>query len=235
MIRSPKQIVKRACLVTLLFAAIPDATAGTLVRFRTTVGDWDVELFDADKPVTVQNFIRYIQAGHYQNGFAHRLVPGFVIQGGGFTITNRGTTNWSSQDILTDPPITNEFNFGPKYRNVFGTIAMAKTSDPNSATSQFFFNLANNSTALDDTNNSGGFTVFGHLLNGTNVLNLFNTFQYYNGTQTTNLVLHNFYLPPFNDLPLLRPVLADTNFIYVDISLLNVQVTLRTNGAREIS
>src|SRR5205807_6793011 len=75
--------------------------------------------------------------------------------------------------IPTFPPITNEFNVGPFYSNVYGTIAMAKTANPNSATSQFFFNLANNAASLDNTNNSGGFTVFGHVVAGTNSLNAF--------------------------------------------------------------
>jgi peptidyl-prolyl cis-trans isomerase A (cyclophilin A) len=228
-----KRLFLLSCLGLIWDA--PVARAGTLAQFRTVLGDIEIELYDQDKPVTVQNFIRYVQSGRYQNEFAHRLVPGFVIQGGGFTITNRGTAIWDIVDIPTYPAITNEFAIGPKYSNVFGTIAMAKASDPNSATSQFFFNLANNSASLDDTNNSGGFTVFGHLLRGTNVLNFLSAFQYWNGTQSSNVVLHNYYAPPFNDLPLRQPFVMDTNFIFMDITLLNVQVSLRSGGAREIS
>jgi peptidyl-prolyl cis-trans isomerase A (cyclophilin A) len=93
----------------------------------------------------------------YNNTVIHRSVPGFVIQGGGFTPDGNG--------IQTFPPIVNEFS--PSRPNVAGTIAMAKTSDPNSATSQWFINLADNSSSLDDTANSGGFTVFGSVINNT--------------------------------------------------------------------
>src|SRR5436190_2932632 len=159
----------------LLFAFLLSAAsqAGTLVQFRTTVGNFDVELFDADKPVTVQNFIRYVNSGFYTNMIMHRVVTNFVIQGGGFYMANRGMTNAALTYIPTFAPITNEFKVGKFYSNVYGTIAMAKTSDPNSATSSFFFNLTNNAPSLDNTNNSGGFTVFGHVVSGTNSLNAF--------------------------------------------------------------
>lgn len=159
---------------SLLLASPASSLAGTIVRFSTTVGDFDVELFDADKPATVQNFLRYVQGGNYTNMIMHRVVQGFVIQGGGYNVTNRATEHPSLEPVSTFPPITNEFSVGKFYSNVFGTIAMAKTSDPDSATSQFFFNLADNSAALDDTNNSGGFTVFGRVIAGTNILNSFN-------------------------------------------------------------
>ncbi|HVU28013.1 MAG TPA: peptidylprolyl isomerase [Verrucomicrobiae bacterium] len=213
------------CRIAFLLAVFTfsfAAHAGTLVQFRTVFGDIEVELYDQDKPVTVQNFLNYVKTGRYQNEFAHRLVPNFVIQGGGFTLT----TNTIGA-VPTFAPITNEINTGKFYSNVFGTIAMAKTSDPNSATSQFFFNLTNNSVSLDDTNNSGGFTVFGHVIAGTNVLNLFNGFQYFTGTQSSNLIVNEG--APFDSLPLLYPSLASTNFIYVDISLLQVAITNQNN------
>src|SRR6267378_3836748 len=118
-------------LLALLFVAItapPSAQAGTLAQFRTVFGDIEVELYDQDKPVTVQNFIRYVQNGKYQDGFAHRIVPGFVIQGGGFTVTNRGTTNWLIEAVPAYPNITNEFGVGRQFSNLYGTIAMAKQS-----------------------------------------------------------------------------------------------------------
>src|SRR5271154_5324649 len=163
---------RTVCFFVALFFCISSVRAGTLVQFRTAFGDIEVELYDQDKPVTVQNFLNYIQSGRYQNEFAHRLVQNFVVQGGGFALTNNAINA-----IPTFAPITNEINAGKFYSNVYGTIAMAKTSDPNSATSQFFFNLTNNAASLDSTNNSGGFTVFGHVIAGTNVLNLFNKFQ----------------------------------------------------------
>ena len=100
--------------------------AGTLAQFRSALGDIEVELYDQDKPTTVQNFIRYVQSGAFQNEFSHRLQPSFVLQGGGFTVTNRGTTNWTILSIPSFPPITNEFAVGRRFSNLYGTIAMAK-------------------------------------------------------------------------------------------------------------
>src|SRR5213593_4754241 len=88
------------CCFTLLLLNFSLVQAGTLAQFRSVFGDIEVELYDQDKPVTVQNFIRYIQSGRYQNEFSHRLVPGFVIQGGGFTAVNVGKTN---ADVLAVP------------------------------------------------------------------------------------------------------------------------------------
>ncbi len=222
------------------FLATHAAVADTLAQFRTVFGDIDVELYDHDKPATVQNFVRYVESGRYADGFSHRLVPGFVVQGGGFMVANRGTTNATILPVPTYPPIPNEFGVGPKYSNVYGTIAMAKLGgDTNSATSQWFINLANN-TFLDAADTNNLFVVFGRVLRGTNVLNILNTFQLYDGTQTSNLVanldpaLGYVYYPNFASCPLLYPALYDTNLLYMDISLLNVQIAL-TNGQRRIS
>src|SRR2546422_3789703 len=102
----------------LLLLSIFSTDGGTLAQFRTVFGDIEVELYDQDKPVTVQNFIRYVQSGRYQNEFSHRLRPGFVLQGGGFTVTNRGTTNAAVAAIATFPPIVNEFGAGRRFSNV---------------------------------------------------------------------------------------------------------------------
>jgi cyclophilin family peptidyl-prolyl cis-trans isomerase len=213
------------------------ALAGTLVQFRTPLGDIDIELYDNDKPQTVQNFKRYSQDGLYDSEFAHRLIPAFVIQGGGYTVTNRGTTNYSVNPIPAYPPITNEFSKGARYSNVYGTLAMAKVpGDTNSATSQWFLNLTNNSF-LDAADSNNLFVVFGHVLRGTNILNTFNHFQYwdYSGLQTSNIIYKGLGPGAFYDLPLMRPGLAtDTNLVYIDISFLSVQIA-RTNGTRQIS
>jgi cyclophilin family peptidyl-prolyl cis-trans isomerase len=228
--------LRTVCILAAVVFTLPLARGGALVQFRTVFGDIEVELYDSDKPVTVQNFIRYIQSGRYANEFSHRLVPGFILQGGGFTLT----TNTISA-VPTYPPITNEFNVGKFYSNVFGTIAMAKTSDPNSATSQFFFNLADNSASLDNTNNSGGFTVFGHAVAGTNVLNVFNNFENYSGTNTSNLIVSLTGIYPFSlfgqnfaACPLLYLPLVQTNFVFIDITLLQVAIQ-PVAGGREIS
>lgn len=224
----------------LLVVAAVSGMAGTLAQFRTVFGDIAVELYDQDKPATVQNFIRYVQSGRYTNVFSHRLVPGFVLQAGGFTVTNRGDTNWGAATVATDPPVTNEFNRGKFYSNGFGTIAMAKTSNPDSATSQFFFNLADNSASLDSPTNSGGFTVFGHVIVGTNVLAKFNQFQYWvypwtSAPQATNLVLYQYYYSPYDTLPLLYPSVTDSNLLFLDVSLLNVRIDAGAGRTCDIS
>ncbi|HSW52822.1 MAG TPA: peptidylprolyl isomerase [Sulfuricaulis sp.] len=127
---------------------------------ETDFGNIDIELYDDEAPKTVVNFLRYAGRGHYNGSIIHRSVPGFIIQGGGHKYVNAGQLFYFP--IQTDPPVKNEFS--PSRSNLRGTIAMAKTSDPDSATSQWFFNLADNSADLDDTNNSGGFTVFGEVL-----------------------------------------------------------------------
>ena len=223
-----------ACLVNFL-----SMEAGTLAQFRTVFGDIEVELYDQDKPVTVQNFIQYVQRGRYQNLFAHRIVPGFVIQGGGYTVTNRNTTNWQPVSVSPFPWITNEFGVGRRFSNVYGTLSMAKLGgDTNSASSQWFFNLADN-TGLDAPDTNNFFVVFGHVIRGTNILNLFNGFKPWNGLsappQSTNLDLHQYFSQPYDDLPLLRPIFSDTNFVFLDINLLQASIKPALNGSKEIS
>jgi cyclophilin family peptidyl-prolyl cis-trans isomerase len=226
---------RTVCFLVVLAVWFSVARAGTLVQFRTTFGDIEVELYDQDKPVTVQNFLNYVKSGRYQNEFAHRLDPNFVIQSGGFTLT----TNTISP-VPTFPPITNEFGVGRQFSNVYGTIAMAKLAgDTNSASSQWFFNLTNNAF-LDTADTTNLFVVFGHVISGTNVLNLFTKFQYWTGLPApspTNLVLHDFYAPPLDNLPVLTsshlpPAVSD--FVFVDISLLQIAIT-NINGSEQIS
>ncbi len=113
----------------------------------------EIDLFEEETPETVANFLNYVNDGDYANTFIHRSVAGFVIQGGGFTFIDG-----ERQSVPTDPPVVNE----PGISNLRGTIAMAKLSgDPNSATSQWFINLADNAENLDGQN--GGFTVFGQV------------------------------------------------------------------------
>jgi cyclophilin family peptidyl-prolyl cis-trans isomerase len=210
------------------------AHAGTLVQFRTVFGDIEVELYDQDKPVTVQNFLNYIKTGRYQNEFAHRLMPGFVLQGGGFTQSNSIISA-----IPTFAPITNEFGVGRQFSNVYGTIAMAKLpGNTNSATSQWFFNLTNN-PALDAPDTTNFFVVFGHVIAGTNVLNVFNTFQYWTSIPApspTNLVIVNYYAPPLNTLPVLTSNFPPTTagFVLVDISLLQIAIQPAAGGGNQI-
>ncbi|GJQ27256.1 MAG: hypothetical protein HBSAPP02_22880 [Phycisphaerae bacterium] len=148
----------------------PDASSDTLdnafrvvtanrVRLSTTLGDMVFELVD-DAPITTANFLQYVTDGFYNGTIFHRVVPGFVVQGGGFLPGN-------VQPAGLRPPIQNEFS--PSRSNVRATVAMAKLGgDPNSATSQFFVNLADNSANLDNQN--GGFTVFARVVEGMDVV-----------------------------------------------------------------
>ena len=119
----------------------------------------------AADPQTVANFLNYVKSGRFDNTIFHRLATGFVLQGGGFTLA--AAPNTTINPVATGPTVKNEFPSPAPTTpvNVRGTIAMAKVgSDPNSATSQFFFNLADNHTNLDSQN--GGFTVFATIADG---------------------------------------------------------------------
>jgi len=133
----------------------------TVVEIRTSLGIIEVNLFDNTTPKTVANFLSYANSGSYADSVVHRSVSNFIIQGGGFTYTGPVAVNSFSLDsISTGTPIAND----PKLSNLRGTIAMAKTSSPDSATSQWFINLSNNANSLDVASNSGGFTVFGQVV-----------------------------------------------------------------------
>ena len=137
-----------------------------VISLNTNLGAIVVELFETETPGTVDNFLNYVNDGDYIDSFFHRSVTNFVIQGGGFTTTSdvfSSTAQFGS--VPADAPILNE----PGLSNVRGTIAMAKTSDPDSATSQFYVNLADSNAFLDDPSSSGGFTVFGQILDMTTV------------------------------------------------------------------
>uniref|UniRef100_Q0HUH1 Peptidyl-prolyl cis-trans isomerase n=1 Tax=Shewanella sp. (strain MR-7) TaxID=60481 RepID=Q0HUH1_SHESR len=132
------------------------------IIFTTNLGDISIELDMERAPVTAKNFIRYCQEGFYEHTIFHRVIKGFMIQGGGFTA--------KMKEKRTHEPIVNEANKG--LSNVFGTIAMARTDAPHSATAQFFINTANNEF-LDHTattNNGWGYAVFGKVTAGLEVV-----------------------------------------------------------------
>ena len=136
------------------------AVAGPKVEFKTTMGNFVVELDDVKAPKSTANFLNYVKSGFYNGTIFHRVIDGFMIQGGGFT-----------PDLVqkpTDAPVVSEAQNGLK-NNVY-TIAMARTSDPDSATSQFFINVKDNG-ALDYPNAMGnGYTVFGKVISGTQTI-----------------------------------------------------------------
>jgi peptidyl-prolyl cis-trans isomerase B (cyclophilin B) len=134
-----------------------------MIRLHTNLGDIDIELNHDKAPKTAANFEQYVKDGHFDGTLFHRVISGFMIQGGGLL------PDMSSKP--TRAPIDNEANNGLK--NVTGSIAMARTSDPHSATSQFFINVADNSF-LDFTSptpQGWGYCVFGKVVNGMDVVN----------------------------------------------------------------
>ena len=130
-----------------------------MIVLSTSLGDITVELDAAKAPVSVKNFLAYVDAGHYEGTIFHRVIPDFMVQCGGFT-----------PDMLqkkTNPPIKNEANNG--LSNEPYTLAMARTSDVDSATSQFFINLADN-VFLDHGKRDFGYAVFGRVVKGSEVV-----------------------------------------------------------------
>jgi peptidyl-prolyl cis-trans isomerase A (cyclophilin A) len=153
----------RALIAALLGAflfATGAAKAEPRVEFKTNQGSFVVDLDSAKAPKTVDNFLKYVQSGFYNGTIFHRVIDGFMIQGGGFTPDlNQKPTN---------PPVVSEAQNGLK--NQTYTIAMARTSDPDSATAQFFINVRDNQ-GLDFPNAMGnGYTVFGKVISGTQTI-----------------------------------------------------------------
>ncbi|MBL9175743.1 MAG: peptidylprolyl isomerase [Verrucomicrobiales bacterium] len=222
---------RKVWLIALCLSATLAAQAGTLVRFRTVFGDLLVELLDAEKPATVANFLRYAGSGYWTNLFTHRVVPGFVVQAGGYAVSGRNTAGAQFVQVPRFDPVPNEFNVGPRRSNVRGTLAMAKRAGaPDSATTDWFFNLADNSSELDVEN--GGFTVFGQVLAGWEVLDVFNRFTYSRSLeqQPTNRLYYLGNPGPFNASPNPPsfPVLSGfheihevyTNLVYFEVRVL---------------
>ncbi|AOV95691.1 peptidylprolyl isomerase [Edwardsiella hoshinae] len=149
-------------LVTLfsLAATAPAAlAANTRVMLTTSAGNIELELYNQKAPVTVDNFLGYVNSGFYNGTIFHRVIPGFMIQGGGFTS--------AMQQKTTQAPIKNEADNG--LRNLRGTIAMARTAEKDSATSQFFINVADNAF-LDHGQRDFGYAVFGKVIKGMDIV-----------------------------------------------------------------
>ncbi|MGH8288284.1 MAG: peptidylprolyl isomerase [Steroidobacteraceae bacterium] len=131
----------------------------SLILFETSHGAFTVELFAKEAPLTVENFLRYVEERHFEGTLFHRIVPGFVIQGGGLDAQFRNKR--------THAPVRNEAKNGLK--NTRGTLSMARTGEVDSATSQFFVNLADNEF-LDHSARDFGYAVFGRVTAGMDVV-----------------------------------------------------------------
>lgn len=149
-----RQFATLCCLIGLTLPG--HSLAETIVTVTTNLGSFQIRMFEAEAPGTVENFLGYVRRGDYDGTFIHRSVPGFVIQGGGYRYV--AETNSASR-VTAQAAIQNEFGVS----NTRGTVAMAKLGgDPDSATNEWFVNLADNSGNLDNQN--GGFTVFGEVI-----------------------------------------------------------------------
>ena len=130
-----------------------------MLKFQTSLGSFLVELHTEDAPITCKNFLEYATSGHFDGTVFHRVIPNFVIQGGGLVA--------DMSQKKTRAPIKNEASNGLKNRR--GSLSMARTNDPDSATSQFFVNLKDNAF-LDPGRGNAGYAVFAHVMQGMDVV-----------------------------------------------------------------
>jgi len=163
----PKELKKQllVTLVILFFIGLPFSSqaADPQVKLETNLGDIILELNIEKAPKSVKNFLSYVNSGFYDNTIFHRVIDGFMVQGGGFT------ENYEKKP--TKPPVDNEAD--NKLKNVIGTVVMARTNAPHSATAQFFINVADNAF-LDHrgaTMRGWGYAVFGKVIKGMDVVN----------------------------------------------------------------
>jgi peptidyl-prolyl cis-trans isomerase B (cyclophilin B) len=160
-----KNIIKYLVLTTIIFinnGVNAEMATNTIINVKTSLGDIKLELFNDKAPITAENFEKYIKSNYFTNSIFHRVIKDFMVQGGGFTP--------EMEEKETMSPIKNEAN--NKISNERGTIAMARTNDPHSASAQFFINLKDN-TFLDfksETTQGWGYCVFGKITEGIEVI-----------------------------------------------------------------
>jgi peptidyl-prolyl cis-trans isomerase A (cyclophilin A) len=158
-----KHWTRRALIAATAAVLVPMgalAQVAPQVRFETSMGNFVVELYPDKAPKTVENFLLYVKAKHYEGTIFHRVMNGFMVQTGGFTP--------DMNTKITRPPIPLEALNGLK--NDRGTIAMARTGDPNSATSQFFINVVDNANLNAPKPDGNGYAVFGKVVTGMDVI-----------------------------------------------------------------
>jgi len=147
--------------MSVAWAQSDDPVENPRVLMKTTDGDITIELFADKSPITVENFLRYVDDGHYDGTVFHRVISNFMIQGGGFDA--------ELKEKPTRDPIVNESK--NKLHNTRGTLAMARTSDPDSAAAQFFINQRSN-LRLDWAGGKDGYTVFGEVIDGMQIVDI---------------------------------------------------------------
>jgi peptidyl-prolyl cis-trans isomerase A (cyclophilin A) len=154
-----KRMIKKIGIGLALVVLVNQAFANTDMQIKTNLGNINIELYDDQAPISVKNFKSYVNSQFYNGTIFHRVIPGFMIQGGGF--------DSNMKEKATQPAIQNESSNGLK--NVRGTLAMARTNAPNSATSQFFINVANNDF-LNKSAGNPGYAVFGKVTQGLDIV-----------------------------------------------------------------
>ena len=190
-------------LLTLLFCLLPALAFGDAnphVRLTTSEGDILIELNAEKAPISTENFLSYVNKGHYDGTTFHRVISNFMIQGGGFALENGGLVQKPM-----DPPIHNEGQNGLK--NKRGTIAMARTNELHSATSQFFINVVDNANL--DYPNHGGYAVFGKVVEGMDVVDKIRNVRTGRVPLTNRLPNGQLMTRPTSDVPL-QPVLIES-------------------------
>lgn len=155
---------RRAALAGLALAALAGPVlandAAPQVKFETSLGNFVVEVYPDKAPKTVENFLLYVKSKQYDGTIFHRVIPNFMVQGGGY--------NAKYEEKIARPPIPLEAQNGLKHET--GTIAMARTNDPNSARAQFFVNVKDN-PSLNAKGPADGYTVFGRVVSGMETIN----------------------------------------------------------------
>ncbi|NNP69292.1 peptidylprolyl isomerase [Acinetobacter sp. Ac_5812] len=152
-------MMKKLFMTTGLILASSHLFANTMVDMKTSMGNIEIELFDDKAPVSAKNFESYVKSNFYTGTIFHRVIPGFMVQGGGLDA--------NMIEKATKAPIVNESGNGLK--NARGTLAMARTSNPNSASSQFFINVADNNF-LNKSPMDAGYAVFGKVTKGMDIV-----------------------------------------------------------------
>jgi cyclophilin family peptidyl-prolyl cis-trans isomerase len=176
--------------LTALVVCAGALAADPQVELKTNMGTITLELHADKAPKTVENFLQYVREGQYKGTIFHRVIPGFMIQGGGFTV--------DFVEKKTRDPVQNEANNGLK--NEVGTIAMARRPDPHSATAQFFINVSDNQ-ALNFAPGNPGYAVFGKVVKGLDIVKKIETVQTGPG------------MPPHRDVPVKPVVIEDAKIV----------------------
>ncbi len=151
---------KSLCVIALAAVSLPSFAANTIIEMKTSSGNIEIELFNDKAPISAKNFESYVKSNFYKDTIFHRVIPGFMVQGGGFDVNMQEKAN-------TQAPIKNESSNG--LQNKRGTLAMARTNQPDSARAQFFVNLVDNDF-LDRSARNAGYAVFGKVTKGMDIV-----------------------------------------------------------------